>query len=274
MLRSILDKKNTKPGYFPEKDLFLARQNNKIIAYGNIHSELKIGRIILHTYVIPGYRHTGILSRLFEACIERGREQRADRVHVYVSEHDKTRMKFLSSLQFSRVRSYLDLEIDLQRIPFEQKDLISVKKGYLKKGDEKILADLQNKTFSGSWGFCPNTEEEIIYYLELTGCRLEDIMFILEKGKPAGYLWYHPAKYSEMSNAVSRVRIHMLGIHPDSRGKGFGKRLLSSGLFNIYREGMKTAVLTVDEENQAALSLYESFRFKLIEKAYWYEKKI
>ena len=65
----------------------------------------------------------------------------------------------------------------------------------------------------------------------------------------------------------------MFGIHPDSRGKGLGQRLLASGLARFNREGMKSAVLTVDSENKPALSLYESFRFRVVEEAHWYEKR-
>lgn len=274
VLDLILAEKIKKPDYFPEKDLFFAKKGEKIVAYGNIHPEIKIGRIILHAYVLPEFRRMGISRLLFEACFKRGRQRGADRAHVYLSENNISGMKFLSSLQFSRARSFLELETSLHGMVFNQYDFDSVKKGYFKKGDEKILADLQNEIFSGSWGFCPNTKEEIKYYLKLTGCLLEDILIILEKGKLAGYLWPSHLTSSGQEKDGSRARVHMFGVHPDSRGKGLGQRLLASGLDNLYREGMESAALTVDSENKPALFLYESFFFKVVEKAFWYEKRI
>jgi mycothiol synthase len=273
-LDSIFDEKNHKPGYSPEKDLFLAKIRDKVVAVGNVIPETRIGRIVLEAYVLAASRRMGISRMLFEACIERGRQHGARLIHVCISEHNSAAKKFLSTLQFSRVRCYLELETVFSSMDLNQDDFVTIKKGHLKRGDEKLLKDLQNAVFSDSWGFCPNTEEEIRYYLKLTACRLEDILIILDKGKLAGYLWPHLMAPSGQEKDRSRARIHMFGVHPDSRGKGLGQRLLASGLDHLYREGAESAALTVDSENKPALFLYESFFFKVVEKAFWYEKRI
>ncbi|MBA7679601.1 Mycothiol acetyltransferase [subsurface metagenome] len=64
----------------------------------------------------------------------------------------------------------------------------------------------------------------------------------------------------------------MLGVDPDYRGRGTGKKVLLAGLAYLKSKGRRVIELTVDSENRAACALYRSAGFKLRTSSLWYEK--
>ena len=66
----------------------------------------------------------------------------------------------------------------------------------------------------------------------------------------------------------------MLGVAPNYRGKGIGKKLVLAGLARLKSKGLQVAELTVDSENKAAYALYQSLGFEVQAKTFWYEKVI
>jgi ribosomal protein S18 acetylase RimI-like enzyme len=59
--------------------------------------------------------------------------------------------------------------------------------------------------------------------------------------------------------------IHFLGVQPEARGRGIGKRLLHTALHWAFVErGLPQAALTVEDERGVARSLYESAGFRLL----------
>ncbi|EIV94762.1 GNAT family N-acetyltransferase [Frankia sp. QA3] len=52
-----------------------------------------------------------------------------------------------------------------------------------------------------------------------------------------------------------------LGVEPDSRGRGFGRRLAGASLDRLRAQGLDRVRLTVDGENVAAVRLYRRLGF-------------
>jgi len=59
----------------------------------------------------------------------------------------------------------------------------------------------------------------------------------------------------------SHVGLLAMGLHPDSRGRGIGKRLLSATLDDARRLGLERIELNVYQSNAHARRLYESLGF-------------
>lgn len=55
--------------------------------------------------------------------------------------------------------------------------------------------------------------------------------------------------------------VYVLGVRPGAQGGGLGKALTSIGLRHLASAGLPTAMLYVDADNPAALSVYESLGF-------------
>jgi len=66
----------------------------------------------------------------------------------------------------------------------------------------------------------------------------------------------------------------MIGVSPDYRSRGIGRRVLLAGLAHLRGKGLQYVELTVDSENEAACSLYQSIGFKTRESSLWYEKAL
>ncbi len=64
----------------------------------------------------------------------------------------------------------------------------------------------------------------------------------------------HPDRFGE---------IYVVSVHPDFRGRGLGRRMVTEGLDLIRRKGVSTATLFVDATNVAAQRLYHSLGFTL-----------
>ncbi|WP_031085609.1 mycothiol synthase [Streptomyces sp. NRRL WC-3549] len=59
--------------------------------------------------------------------------------------------------------------------------------------------------------------------------------------------------------------VYVVGILPDAQGGGLGKALTAIGLRHLAAEGLPTAMLYVDADNPAALSVYERMGFTTYE---------
>jgi mycothiol synthase len=66
----------------------------------------------------------------------------------------------------------------------------------------------------------------------------------------------------------------MLGVDPDYRNQEIGKAVLLNGLEDLKGKGVDIVELTVDSQNPAACSLYESVGFEIFARTEWYEKVV
>jgi len=263
-----LIQKFKRPGYDPTKNLFVAEKKKKLIGYADLVYEEQIKRAIADIFVFSPYRHQGLGGELMDLLLRRSRDIQAATFHVNVPEFDQTASFFLSEQKFSFIRNFLTLKMDISKKLFLDWDFEHIVLKSFKTGEEEDLAALQNKIFSGSWGFCPNTVEETRYYLQLTGCRIKEVICIEDKGRKIGYVWHH-----KLPKTNGR-RIHMFGVDPAFRGRGLGKKLIQTAIYQMGKLGIKTVELTVDSENVPAVSLYNSLGFKLESRSVWYEKPI
>ena len=260
-----------RPSYSPQQDLFvLEKEEQELIGFIDIFSEIKIKRVILDGFVHPDYRRQGLAVRLLESGLARSQEIGADLVHVCVREDNRASRQFLSAWGFIPKRIYLELERGIQGIKESRLDLDSGSFGKFQEGQEALLAQVQNKVFSGSWGFCPNTAADIKYYLRLTGTRMEEVTLIEKANKVIGYLW--PQVYKLSGGQAGRI--HMFGIVPEFQERGLGKQLMMFALVLCKQRNLETVGLTVDELNRPAVALYKSLGFRVKARKVWYEKRL
>lgn len=266
-----LVQKFRRPAYDPNKYLFLAEEKKVIIGYGDLIHESLIKRAIIDVFVLPQFRRQGIGRMLLDRLLSRSHDMKAEHIHVSVSDFNSDAHCFLDNSGFSFIRYFHNLQLDTSGLRSVDMNTGDFELGCFQTGEEAVLAVLQNKIFSGSWGFCPNTLEEIEFYLRLTHCRITDIVCLGTGGKKVGYVWFHPLP---RKSTAARLRIHMFGVEPEFQRRGLGKILLQTTLVGMKNRGAETVQLTVDAGNTAAVSLYESHGFSLRSRSRWYEKKL
>lgn len=260
----------SKPGYRPERDLLMAVAGGEPVGFLDGIPEKEIGRMLLHGYTLPRYRRRGAGSSLLARMEKDAASRGLDFLHSCLEETEREGVEFLEKRGFRRVRIYLDFVLDLKDFNASLPDGRKPELRNLRKGGELLLSKIQNSVFKGSWGFCPNTKEDIDFYLRWTGSRIEDVQIMMENKEIAGYFWSHPVP----EGPSKKVRIHMLGIHPRYQGRGKGKELLVAGLQRLQAEGWENVDLTVDSENTPARHLYLSLGFRLHRRMFWYEKRL
>lgn len=267
-----ISKQLKRPNYYPEQDLFIIEVDERVVGYIDIEREVAIGRVVLDCGVHPEHRGKGLATHLFNSAISRARELGAKAAHVSIGENNAVAGKTLSGLGFNVVRRFLELGLSIGCVGGFG-DHPAIECCCLRAGEEDKLTGLQNRAFAGTWGYSPNTVEQIAFRIDSSTCSRDDIVLTYERDRAIGCCWTG-ISCEEGMPSVRKGRIHMLGVDPDYRGKGIGRELMMAGLIRLRNRGVSIAELTVDSENRAARALYESLGFEVQANTIWYGKVI
>ena len=263
-----------RPNYSPENDLFIAEIDGKVVGYIDVTPELGIGRAVLDCLVHPELRRKSLATQLFHYAVRCATELKARVAYVNIPQHNVAAASLLSKLGFKFVRRFLELRRGLAEVHLPNAKHIALPCRPLQRGEENKLTEIQNRCFAGTWGYNPNTVEEIAYRLNLTNCSPEDVILVCDEENLVGYCWTTINKEENTTLGRSKGRIYMLGVAPDYQGKGIGKQVLMAGLSHLKSKGLEVAEVTVDSNNRAACALYESVGFKISSTSEWYEKAL
>ena len=273
LIRELIDNLD-RPNHFPRNNLFIAENMGNIIGHIDVFPETDIGRVVVQCLVHPGYRRKGIAEKLVEQAIERAIELKVKIAHANISQDDKAGKRLFSKMGFRFVRRYLELGLDLSKVRPSKIKRNDYPCRPMSQGEEEKLTRLQNRSFMDTWGFNPNTMEDIIYRIHLSEASFKDIILCLDGAEPIGYCWSKIYDDDDKVLERTRARINMLGVDPDYRGKGVGKKVLLNGLIQLKGRGVRNVILTVDNENKVARSLYQSVGFKPRTSSLWYQKDL
>jgi mycothiol synthase len=273
LVRELIDNLD-RPNHFPGKNLFITESMGDIIGHIDLFPETEIERVVVQCLVHPDHRGKGIAEKLVERAIERAIELNVKLAHANISQDDKAGKRLFSKMGFRFVRRYLELGLDLSRVRLSKIKRNDYPCRPMNPGEEEKLTSLQNRSFMDAWGFNPNTMEDIIYRIHLSKASFKDIILCFDGADPIGYCWSKIYDNNDKALDGTRGRINMLGVDPDYRGKGVGKKVLLNGLTQLKGRGVLSVVLTVDNENKVARSLYQSVGFKVQSSSLWYQKDL
>ena len=261
-----------RPGFAPQKDLFVAEFNAKLVGYLSVALEPGIQRALLEGLVHPRHRRKGLATKLFSSSMQRIKESGIKASQISVSETNSAAKNLLNHLAFSFIRYFFEMQLDINntRLPAARQGPTTSR--MLRPGEEDLLTQIQNRCFADTWGFNPNTTEEITYRLNMHDRSPEDVVLTYMEEKPVGYCWIIINAEENAKREKNKGLIHMLGVDPDYRKQEIGKAILLNGLEDLKAKGVDIIELTVDSENPAACSLYESVGFEVYAKTEWYEK--
>ncbi|MCH8988543.1 MAG: GNAT family N-acetyltransferase [Chloroflexi bacterium] len=254
------------PGLEPTENCLVWEQSGQIKGLALVIREFPIGRSVIEVMTSPDLAGSPEEAVLVRRAVARAEALGLGVAHVCVLP-DSGRGKVLEQLGFSRVRTYLDMLWNQDELP-----ALDLPQGYsvrsFQNGDTPLLTQVQNDAFTGGWGFCPNTEEQIEYRTHMPNTSKAGILFLFEGDSPAGYCWtvLVPAE-----NGV-RGMIGMIGVVPRYRGKGVSRHILQAGMKHLRSVGLAEIGLEVDGNNDPAVRLYTSTGFKKIGERHWFER--
>ena len=257
----------SQPGCEPELNCYVAESDGLLVGYTLLAPELPIGRAVASGGVMPLHRGAGAGRGLLRKAVERARQLRVDVLHVQADESSEDEGHLLERLGFRAVREYWSLSWTGNEAPvFEVPPRFGLR-AFQADRDEAVLTHLQNASFEGTWGFCPNTVEQIAARVSLRPWEAEGVLLLLDDRIPAAYNW--TSRCSVEPGATGRIS--MTGVHPSYRGRGLGRTVLLAGIERLKRLGAGPIRLEVDSENTPAMKLYQSSGFQRVGRALWYE---
>jgi len=253
------------PGLVPLETCLVLEQDDQIKGLALVYREYPISRSVIEVMIAPELAGGPDELEILRGAVSLVKAERLNVTHVCVMPGTE-RGKLLEQLGFSPVRTYLDMLWNQDQLPY-----VSLPSGYsvrsFQNGDTALLTKVQNAAFIGSWGFCPNTEEQIEYRTEMPNTSKEGILFLFEGDRPAGYCW----TVIVPSDNGLRGTIGMIGVVPEYRGKGVSRHVLHAGMQYLRSIGMAEVGLEVDGNNDPAVRLYTSMGFKKMGERHWFE---
>ena len=237
------------PGLDPTENCLVLEQSGQIKGLALIFREFPIGRSIIEVMTTPDLAGSPDEIDLVQRAIAKAESQKLSVAHICVMA-DSGRGKMLEQAGFTKVRAYLDMLWSMDELAE-----LELPEGYsvlsFQTGDTPLLTQVQNDAFTGSWGFCPNTEEQIEYRTQMPNTSKDGILSLIEGNIPAGYCW---TMMVPAGNGVRGV-IGMIAVIPDYRGKGVSRHILQAGIKHLRSIGLAEIGLDVDGNNAPAVGL-------------------
>jgi mycothiol synthase len=227
---------------------------------------------LLDGLVHPLHRRTGIATELFTNGLQRVSKSGIKSAQVSVLETNASAKGLLNHFTFTFIRHFFEMQLDINSVQLPTAGQSAANSRRLKHGEENLLTEIQNRCFADAWGFNSNTEEEIAYRLNMHGRSPDDVILTYLEDLPVGYCWTIINAEENEKRKKNKGLIHMLGVDPHYRQQEIGKAILLNGLEDLKAKGVDIVELTVDSQNPAACSLYESVGFEVYAKTQWYER--
>ena len=263
------------PGCDPERHCFIAEDGaGNAVGYSLLSYEPPISRAVASGGVLERHRGKGIGRGLMRRVVEHAEELRVSSLHVEAGVTHSDTQHLLSRHGMRVVGSLWKMRWEGEEVPEVRLPSGFSIRSLVVGQDEQTLTELQNVAFEENWGFSPNTVEQIEVRVENNRGGPESIILITEDGiaeggKPAAYNW---TMFYADDDAPSGV-IAMTGVHPDYRGRGIGRAVVTVGIANLVERGASVVDLEVDADNTPARELYLNLGFRKVGRSVWYEKR-
>ena len=136
---------------------------------------------------------------------------------------------------------------------------------FMQKGDTSLLIQLQNDAFTGSWGFSPNTEEQIEHRTHMPNTSKAGLLFLFAGENPAGL----PLD-GDGAGQQRRARYDRRG--SPIQGEGLSRHIMQAGMKHLRSVGLAEIGLEVEGNNDPAARLYISTGLKILGERHWFER--
>ncbi|MEK9659431.1 MAG: GNAT family N-acetyltransferase [Chloroflexota bacterium] len=252
------------PNLLPEREGFFALEDGLPVGAGYLVVEQALGRGVLLLDVPQAHGEAEEALVVHARTLARSLGLTA--LQVDVAEGATPRRTLLERQGFTHVRTHWHLRREgdapaaVELEPGQSVRLAG-------REDVPALTALQNAAFTGSWGYAPNTQEEIAYRVFEAPDEAPDPVLLLEQdGQLLAYCWAHV----EVAGGTGFVG--MVGTVPNAQGQGLGRVVTAAAVDHLVGMGAVPVDITVDSENARAVRLYQRLGFLLAWRSLWYQR--
>jgi mycothiol synthase len=246
-----------------DEHLVATSDSGKIIGYLHLDQTDAVAGPVVEVVVHPEYRRQGVGRELVESAIEKSNDPR---MRLWAHGELTSAYNLAAKLGFAKTRELWQMRRSLfAPLPkANNAEGITVRSFQVGKDESSWLA-------LNAIVFADHPEQGRMSAQDLA-VRMSEQWF-----DPAGFLiatqeqsgtevmvGYHWTKVHGGAGGHGHSEIgeiYVLGISPDLRGAGLAKLLSIRGLEHLRSKGLPAAMLYVDADNKAAISLYESLGF-------------
>ncbi len=258
------------PGLDPERDCFLTSESGTDVGLAVLWPELPISRAVLQMGVPRPHSHQAVQKNLVKVAIERTRRLPVSMLHTQILSEDDTARRLLHDVGFLPVRRYATMRWSGDSIPKVKLPEGFSLRSFQAGSDIRTLTDIQNAAFGDSWGFCPNTVEQVEARVASKSTTPEGILFITHADEVVAYNWtVRPA-----GPGGKLGRIAMTGVHAKYRGQGLSRPTVLAGMTWLKAQGVEFIELEMDSSNLSATRVYESLGFEKVSDSVWFELRL
>lgn len=258
------------PGLDPERDCFIARESGEDAGLAVLWPELPIRRAVLQMGTSIVHSPQAVRLALLEAAVERARGLPVSVLHTQLPSEDDAGRRTLHDVGFLPVRRYATMRWSGEALPNEDLPHDFALRSFSTGHDTQRLTDIQNAAFGDSWGFSPNTVEQIETRVASKSTTPEGILFVTHGDDIAAYNWTTRAA----GPGGKLGRIAMTGVHPAYRGMGLSRPTILAGMRWLASQGVEVIELEMDSSNLSAARVYESLGFEKVADTVWFELRL